>query len=131
MQDNPYSTIIRIMREEGSVHNPPSIMLAEVLSPPPNLLIKVGDIQIGKPNILISDCLLPGYQRQYSQTGDGTIITKTPPGPEKYSEYTILESLVDTGQIKWTDTLKKGDILAVIPTYDGQTYIVLARVVRI
>lgn len=131
MQDNPYSAIIGIMREEGSVHNPPSIMLAEVIAPPPDLLIKIGDIQIGKPNILIADYLLADYQRKYSQTGKGTIISKTPPAPEKYSEYTVLESLDDSGQITWTDTLKSGDTITVMPTCDGQTYIILARVVRI
>lgn len=131
MQENPYSTIIGIMRQEGSVHNPPSLMLAEVLSPPPDLRIKVGDIQVGKPNILIADYLLTGYQRQFSQTGKGTIISKTPPSPVEYSEYTILESLVDTGQITWTDTLKAGDMAAVMPTHDGQTYIILAKVVSV
>lgn len=130
MQDNPFATIIGIIRKEGSAYNPPAIMLAEVLSPPPGLLIKAGDIQIGNPNILIADYLLPGYQRQYSQTGEGTIITKTPPSPIEFSEYTVLESLADSGQITWTDTLKTGDTVAVMPTYDGQTYIILAKVVK-
>lgn len=130
MRDNPYAAIISMMRQEGSAHNPPPIMLAEVLSPPPHLLIKAGDVQIGNPNILIADYLLPGYQRQYSQTGDGTMIAKTPP-PATYSDYTEVESLRIDGQHKWTDTLRSGDVVAVMPTCDGQRYIILARVVKL
>lgn len=35
------------------------------------------------------------------------------------------------GRIIWKDTLRVHDIVAVMPTYDGQTFIILARVVRL
>lgn len=129
MQDNPYSTLINIMRNRGSDFNTPGIQLAEVIAPPPNLLIKVGDLQVDKKNILIADYLIPGYNRQYSQGGSGTISTKDSGGTS--SPYTVLESINATGKVTLTDTLQKGNVLAVIPTSDEQTYIILARVVSI
>lgn len=109
MQDNPYSTIIQIMRKEGAAYNTPGLMLATVVAPPPNLFIKVGEIQVGKASLLVADDLLPGYKRNIS----------------------IAAAEPVSGQMTFLDTLAPGDLLAVMPTYDGQTFIVLARVVRL
>lgn len=57
------------MRQSGSHLNSPDIMLAEVITPPPNLTIKVGDIQLDKDQLLVADYLLNEYQRAYYMEG--------------------------------------------------------------
>lgn len=109
MQDNPYSTIIQIMRQEGAAYNPTGIVLAKVISPPPNLFIEAGEIQVGKENLLLADALLPGYKRSVN----------------------IAAAEPVSGEMTYLDTLAVGDLLAVIPTYDGQTFVILAKVVRL
>ncbi len=128
---NPYAELLSAMQRQGASVNPPTIKLAEVVSPPPDIIIKMGDLQVDKNNILIADYLLPGYKRNMSSTSEGDIISHDDGDPRAYSPYIVLEGLSHSGQITFTDTLKPGDILAVMPTEDGQTYIILARVVRV
>lgn len=59
MKENPYSTLIQLMQEHGAKHNPPSIQVGEIVSPPPNIIIKIGELQIDKDNILIANNLTP------------------------------------------------------------------------
>lgn len=110
MKENPYSKIIEIIKEKGSSNNPPGIRVGKVVSPPPNLAIKIDELQIDKDNILIADYLLKkdDYVRQYETSFDKIIWGET-----KY--------------IRHTDTLKAGELLAVMPVEDRQLYIILAR----
>ncbi|KJR48395.1 hypothetical protein UF75_1193 [Desulfosporosinus sp. I2] len=75
------------MRTQGAKFNTPYVQVGVVVSPDP-LTIKLGDLQIGKENLLVAD-------------------------------YLLLD----------TEGLKAEDIVALIPTLDEQTYIVLARIV--
>ncbi|MFZ5987089.1 MAG: DUF2577 family protein [Bacillota bacterium] len=146
--NNPYTEMIGMMREHGSKYNPPSIHLAEVLAPPPDLIIKLGDIQVDKNNILIADYLLSEYKRAYYANGRiifndgdcGGITKEACSHPHSHLMSTIevdttdyhIEGGGESGDDKYLwfkDTLKKGDLLAVMPTCDMQVYIVLARVV--
>lgn len=110
MKENPYSKLIEIMKDAGSSNNPPSIQIAEVVSPPPNLIIKMGDLQVDKDNILIADYLLgeDSYIREYKTSNDKL-------------------TWGDSNYMKYTDTLKEGDLLGVMPVEDRQLYIILAR----
>lgn len=145
--NNPYTEILQMIRAHGSKYNPPSIQLAEVLAPPPNLIIKLGDIQVKKESIFIADYLLQYYRREYYANGDLKFSDPSCSGStDKRSDgdsphdHGVISITVETGDFKikgeggeylyFTDTLKPGDLLAVMPTYDMQTYIVLAKVVR-
>lgn len=66
---NPYSTIVEIMRAQGAASNPPSIQIGVVIEPPPNLIIKVNDLQIDKDNLLIADYLLTEHKRRIVISG--------------------------------------------------------------
>lgn len=127
---DPYSELLSAMQRQGKSVNPKSIKLAEVVAPPPDIVIKMGDLQVDKDNIYIADYLLSGYTRKADQQSEGDIITHDG-GDPIYSPYTVLESLTHSGTIKLTDTLKPGDVVAAMPTADGQTYIILARVVSL
>lgn len=205
MKDNPYSALIKIMREQGAKYNPPSIQIGQVISPPPNIIIKIGDLQVDKDNILIADYLLPNYKRHITiptvdkasgslqgeisgasvrdhephmhnvtkiglqdrdatitihadsgtfTTADGqkaltqfdiisqsTITMPTGTADGEVSSVTLsshgihsheLTSLgISNASMLWEDTLNAGDIVAVMPTEDRQTYIILARLVRL
>lgn len=149
--NNPYSEIIGLMMEQGSKYNPPSIQLAEVLVPPPDLIIKMGDIQVDKNNILIADYLLKEYKRSYYANGKivfndsdcGTTDSYICGHTSQTHSHKVVSVKIDTedysvegkgkddGKYLWfKDTVEKGDLLAVMPTCDMQMYIVLSRVVK-
>lgn len=126
MKENPYSKMIEIMKNQGTKSNNP--LIAIVIESPPNLVIKINDLQIDKVNILIADYLLSGYKRniripEVSATGE-TNETNT-------HKHSINKIGINNMETTFLDTLKKGDKLAVLPTDDKQTYIVLCRVVSL
>lgn len=105
--NNPYNATLAIMRRQGSKDNPPTIRLGTVISPPPSMVLKMGDLQIDNDNILISDFLLSGYQRE-AEISDISAAT----------------------QITLGGALRAGDVVAVLSTADRQTYVVLCKVVH-
>ena len=140
--DNSVSRIIKVMRNQGSAYNAPSIILANVVSAQPNFMIKVGNIQVDKDNLLIADHLLKDYSRailsdsllEFTQFNAGMTESETigSYGSHSHAEHiSVAAQSVATGTIKFTDSLKVGDRLAVMPTSDGQTFIILAKVVKL
>lgn len=142
MKDNPYSKMIEIMKNKGASSNPPSIQIGEVIEPPPNLVIKVNDLQVDKDNILIADYLLKEHQRKTTIRGERIKFTKNNPvgETEVASSHSHPLSVVsvdsvpveidakgESSHIQTEDTLEKGDLLAVLPVEDRQLYIILAR----
>lgn len=131
MKNNPYSKIIEIMKDKGSANNPPSIQIGEVISPPPNLIIKIGDLQVDKDNILIADYLLRDHMREVRTDGMTNIPSKqyetgTTTVNSNHS-HSIESFTIHNTKMYTDDTLIKGDLLAVMPVYDRQLYIILAR----
>ena len=117
---NPYSEIINHMRTQGGKNNTPYVQVGVVVASNP-LTVKLGDLQIGKRNLLVADYLLPNYARKIS------IPTTTAVGNTTTESITSIG--IPDGEIALTDGLKANDVVALIPTLDGQTYIVLAKVV--
>lgn len=108
--DNPYSKILEMTRNRGG--NLSGISIGEVLAPPPNLVVRVGELQVDKDNIKIADYLLKEYQREYKTSPDEVIWSVR-------------------NYIKFEDTLAVGDEVAIFTTADKQTYIILARLVNL
>lgn len=104
---NPYSHIMGMMRHQGSLDNPPTVTIATVLSLDPLTISVDKELQVDSDNIKIADYLLSGYQRQA----------------------TISSADITNEPMQFTDGLKVNDELAVIPTADGQTYIIFCKVV--
>lgn len=69
INQNWASDIFGMIKEAGSAFNSPDIMLGEVVTPPPNLTIKVGDIVLYKDQLLVADYLLNDYKRAYLMEG--------------------------------------------------------------
>ena len=120
-----HSRLLKLMEMQGAKNNPKPISLAVVVAASPNLIIQTGDVQITKENILISDILLNTYSRQINIPSTSTV-TSTVTNSNGTSS---INSIGLSGQINFTDTLSIGDQLVVQEIEDGQTYIVLARVV--
>ena len=132
MKDNPYSKLIEQMKKQGATSNSPSIQIGEVISPDP-LTVRKGDLQIDKDNILIADYLLKDYRRKVkipeaTATGETNNVSVGDHGTHKHS---VDKIGVNEVEITFLDTLKQGDKLAILSTGDGQTYIILARVVSL
>lgn len=132
--------------------NKKGLSLAEVKSENPLVVIFKG-IEWDKNEILIADFLKENYQRKYEIKSDSktsvkgnkfslsaspSVIIDTIPGgtrpivtiPEGQTTSVELEGVLETkGDFKFTDTLKKGDILAGILTEDEQVLILLVKLV--
>lgn len=117
--DNPYSGLINLMREQGSKYNPPGLILGEVKSPPPQINIKVGDIQLDKDNLYIADYLLPNYKRDYILEGTLTL--------NDTSTYTTTGTTTETTN----DTLKIGDLVVLQKVENTNKFILFCKVVTI
>jgi hypothetical protein len=118
---DPYVSIVGTMREEGSVYNPPSIDIATVISSDP-LTITIPGMQIDKDKILVSDFLLEGYIRKI------TIPSTSATGST--SDGSISSINIPDGELNLINGLKKGDKVACLSTSNGQTYIILCKVVK-
>lgn len=117
------------MRTQGGKNNTPYVQLGVVVSADP-LTVKLGDLQIGKENLLIADYLLPDYQRVASiPITDGSGVMSSTSIGEHGSHTHNITKLGIEGEIVLTDGLKADDIVALIPSLDEQTYIVLAKLV--
>lgn len=197
MDRDPYSMLIKAIRQEGSKFNPPSIILAEVTHVKvtskglTELKVKFNNIEVDQRDILVADYLLPKYKRRYRipkqsgnedtgaaqyshfsfNTADLDLInagnavnddnntiagnyTETATGTTEMASVTNSAFLTNghdhnhnftgsevselinnnpfasEGHLFYTDTLRRGDLVAVVPTYDRQKYFILARVVK-
>ena len=129
MRESPFAEINKHFTglAQGSI-NIPAVAIGKVLSPPPELIVQVGDLQLDKDDIYVADYLLQGYQRhvniaQAAVTGQ----TQIGGGPAHLHQMDVV-GIADT-TVSMLDTLKIGDYVAVLPTEDKQTYIVLCKVV--
>jgi hypothetical protein len=97
-----FSKILQLIRKQGAYHNPPSILIGEVTSLTP-FKVKTGDLELDNEHLLVADQLL----RPAVSGSPGT-----------YDYTTIVQ------------TLSVGDSVAILPTEDLQTFIVLCKVVK-
>lgn len=107
MKDNPYSRLLELTKNNNK-QDKDNVMIGEAISINP-FVVKVGDLQIDKDNIYIADYLLSGYSRNYSTDR-------------------VIPNGSSSGNIKYTDSISKGDKLAILQTGDNQLYIIIARV---
>ena len=77
MQDNPYTYLIKAMREEGSAFNPPSLNIGEVISPLGDLKIKVNGLLLDKTDLLISEDLVHSSKFIDLKKGDKVLVFPT------------------------------------------------------
>lgn len=104
---DPYVKMLNLMKKKGAESNPPSICIAKVISAPPEIIVQTNDLQLYKDDLYMADYLLTGYSRDVS-----------------------INPNCSGSKITTNDTIKVGDELAVLPTGDNQTWIILCKVVN-
>ena len=131
MKENPYSSLIKTMQEQGGKNKTPGIKIARVThieeteDKVTDIKIEVDELIIDKDNIYISDYLLKGHKREI-KTDE---ITDLKGSTDIINDITGLK--INHADVFYKDTLKEGDLVSVFATSDRQSYIILSRVVRI
>ncbi len=119
---NPYNDILLKMRKQGAAYNPPSIDIGKIISPDP-LTIQIGDMQLAKKDLFVSDFLLGGYKRKISIPSTSATGSTT--------DGSITSIGIPDAELNFIDGLKKDDMVACLATSNGQKYIVLCKVVSL
>lgn|GEM_PF-1256488 len=139
MDKNPYSRLVALVREQSEKGNTPPIRLGIISfasDEPFDIRIKLDDIEVDKDNLLISEHLIQGYSKKLekisvtSNTGTATLKLSE---PQMYEVKSVDIDFANdgSGEITYKTDLQQGDVVAVMPTYDRQTYIVLCKVVSL
>lgn len=131
-EDNPYLSIIEMMRKAGSGGSP--FLIGKVTATAP-LTVQVGDIPITRKNMKINSMLLSGYSRSIAigETGATGTTGNTSGGSNEASfashGHSIQSVGIPDGRMVWTDGLQVGDEVLLQVSADGQQYILIAKVV--
>lgn len=97
-EENPYTGLLGMMREEGAARNPSGCILGEVQSVQP-LKVLAGGLDLDGDDLLVNATLLSGYARQVSYAGS------------------VCESSGFSGKLTAADDfLKKGDLVLLVPS---------------
>lgn len=103
-------TELALLFRERDPQRSPSITSGVVISPPPNPRIRLNEaVILERENLVFAAHMVAGYERR-AQFTDAEIST--------------------TGSMQWTDTVKAGDEVILIPVEDGQLYYVIDKGVR-
>lgn len=113
---------------------PMGMRIGVVISPYPNLVIRVDNIDITNEQIYINDYWKPDHYRE----AKGHIISETQPrsGGGRYAEFASHTHAIHndyTDTIIMTDTLRVGDEVTVFPIYgqEEQLYYIGQKVVKL
>ena len=118
------AAIVGTMHDIANGSIPQRAQIGVVIAPPPEIEIRLNDIPLTKKDIYISSYLLSGYTRHVKgETSDKG-------GGGGYAEYESHRHPIDNDET-WTDTLRPGDLVSVIPVEGDQLYIITDKVVRL
>ena len=138
MKENPYSSLIKTMQEQGGKNKTPGIKIArvthieEIEDKVTDIKIEVDELIIDKDNIYISDYLLKGHKREIKTDEITDLKGSTDIEGDSVNHKHIIANLkINHADVYYKDTLKEGDLVSVFATADKQTYIILSRVVRV
>ena len=118
--NDPYNQILGLMREEGAFHNEPPFFIGEVISPLPNLKIRVNNIDLDKHNLKIDKWLLDRAMETFTDFDEGSHShgNATGDGSHKHEMREPLKNTLDIGD-------------SVIMLRNGDCFIIISKVVSI
>lgn len=126
MSENAMARLLAVMRAQGAAVNSPDIKIGVIEAPPPVIRVKLNDIVLEAKDCYISEYLLAGYRREAM----GIIVSNTQSATCHVThDHAISNNYTD--DIIYTDTLKPGDLVSVMPMLGGQLYIILDKVVKL
>lgn len=137
--NNPYTGLLNIIQEQGKKYNTPSVCIGKIVKVQP-LQIKTGELLFEQDDLFISDLLTSTYKRSAHIVSSGELTSSTQAtsggtGQASFGTHnhkiSASYNLNGTADIVFEDSLKKGDLLALMPTENRQTYIVLCKVVKL
>ena len=117
------SEIIDIVSPKDEINGLPYIETGEVVSPLPDLKIKLRDLIYKKENIKIDDYWVKGHKRKI------TIPSSTLTGADS-GKYSHIAGGFPDAEIIFKDELKKGDKVAVMQSKDKQSLYVFFRIAK-
>jgi hypothetical protein len=104
------AAIVDVMHSVVQGDLPRGAQVGIVVSPPPDLVVKMNNIEITAKDIYCSRYLLPGYTRHMvGQTSNRA-------GGSGDAAYESHNHPIDNDET-WTDTLKPGTLVLLIPIY--------------
>ena len=136
MNETPESQLLGILNGIAKNNQPEIIQIGKVLAPPPNIKVQYKDFLLEKEDVWISEYLLIGYER----TAKGVIKSETQPrsgggGYALFASHTHEINNPYTDNIIYTDTLKPGDYVSIMPIQQvegtTQQYIILDKIVHL
>lgn len=136
MNETPESQLLGILNGVAKNNQPETIQIGKVLAPPPNIKVQYKDFLLEKEDVWISEYLLIGYER----TAKGVIKSETQPrsgggGYALFASHTHEINNPYTDNIIYTDTLKTGDYVSIMPIQQvegtTQQYIILDKIVHL
>jgi hypothetical protein len=136
MNETPESQLLGIINGVAKNNQPETIQIGKVLAPPPNIKVQYKDFLLEKEDVWISEYLLIGYER----TAKGVIKSETQPrsgggGYALFASHTHEINNPYTDNIIYTDTLKPGDYVSIMPIQQvegtTQQYIILDKIVHL
>ena len=115
--------IIETIHEVAASHESMEASIGKILSPPPDIQVEWNDIILTREQIYISERILIGHQREIK----GHLQSGTQDAGHHTHNHAIDNPY--TATMIYTDTLKIGDLVSVIPLKDGQHFIILSKIV--
>ncbi len=130
--ENSMQKMLGVMHRVAESHVPTAQSVGIVVQPPPDIIVKWNDIELTKENIYIAEYLLIGYRRE----ARGHLVSATQPrsGGSGDAAYASHNHDIDndyTDDIIYTDTLKPGDLVSVLPCAGSQLYIITDKLVKL
>lgn len=121
---NAYEQIINTMRQQGSVNNPATLQIAEMVSA---TTCMVGDLKLEKDDYIIAEHLTE-HEIEIDVEKAGTLTAKTNTVLEH--SHNITSITTEKSKIKVHSALKKGDVVLVQRLSD-ELYAIIERLVEL
>lgn len=123
--------VLGIMHDVAESHVPTAQSVGIIVQPP-DIVVKWNNIELTKENIYIAGYLLVGYRRE--ARGHIVSATQNRSGGSGDAAYASHNHDIDndyTDDIIYTDTLKPGDLVSVLPCAGSQLYIITDKLVKL
>lgn len=120
-KDDPAARIVDLFNPTPDMSRLPFIETATVITPPPEMVVQLRDIQYKKERIKINEYYTKGHEREIE------IPTAPMLGSDARGDGHVAGGFI-RAKIIFKDDLKPGDKVAVVQSKDKQTLYVLYRI---
>lgn len=122
-KDDVYTNFVQLFDNPDKIEYLPYCETGEVVSPLPDLKVKVRDLTYVKDKIKLNEYWMPGHEREIE------IPTAPLTGSDSRGDGHVAGGF-PKAKIIFRDTLKAGDLVACLQSKDKQTLYVLYRIAR-